>query len=144
MIVVDTNIIGYLYLTSERSSQAEAALFKDPSWAAPLLWRSEFRNVLALYIRQKSVSLEDASRIMEEATTLMQGNEYEIASFQVLSLVARSTCSAYDCEFVALARDLDVPMITVDKQILAQFPDCAVSLDKFIGKPSVAAGIGSP
>jgi len=30
MIVVDTNIIGYLYLASERSIQAEEALLKDP------------------------------------------------------------------------------------------------------------------
>jgi hypothetical protein len=80
---------------------------------------------------KKTITLEDANRIMEEAMTLMQGNEYEIASLQVLSLVAMSTCSAYDCEFVALAQDLNVPMITVDKQILAQFPNCAISLDEY-------------
>ncbi|MBL7164528.1 MAG: type II toxin-antitoxin system VapC family toxin, partial [Anaerolineales bacterium] len=58
MIVVDTNIIAYLYLESERSSQAERLLEKDTQWSAPLLWRSEFRNVLALYIRKKELSLE--------------------------------------------------------------------------------------
>ena len=30
MIVVDTNLIGYLYLTSDRSSRAEQAFRKDP------------------------------------------------------------------------------------------------------------------
>jgi predicted nucleic acid-binding protein len=63
MIVVDTNIIGYLYLTSERSRQAEQALRQDPQWAAPLLWRSEFRNVLALYLRRKILSLDIAQQI---------------------------------------------------------------------------------
>jgi len=87
---------------------------------------------LALYIRKAVFSLEDANRIMEEATTLMQGREYEIASLQVLSLVACSTCSAYDCEFVALAQDLNVPIVTVDKQILEQFPNYAVSLDDYV------------
>ena len=43
MIAVDTNIIGYLYLISDRSMQAEQALVKDRQWAAPLLWRSELR-----------------------------------------------------------------------------------------------------
>lgn len=134
MIVVDTNIIGYLYLTSERSSQAEKALLKDAFWVAPFLWRSEFRSALALYIRKKFLSLEDANRIMEEALSLMRGREYHIASFQVLSLVATSTCSAYVCEFVALARDLDVQLVTVDKQILEQFPACAVSLNDYINQ----------
>jgi predicted nucleic acid-binding protein len=132
MIAVDTNIIGYLYLNSERSRQAEAALMKDADWVAPLLWRSEFRNVLALYLRKRLLCLEDASRIMDEAMRLMQGGEYTVTSSCVLQLVAQSTCSAYDCEFVALARDLGVPLLTVDRQILAQFPETAVSLDAYL------------
>ena len=131
MIVVDTNIIGYLFLASQRSTQAEQALIKDAQWAAPLLWRSEFRNVLALYIRKQILTLAEAQRVMEEAMGLMQDREYEVNSPQVLRLVASSTCSAYDCEFVALAQDLDVRLVTVDAQILEQFPDTAVSLDAF-------------
>jgi predicted nucleic acid-binding protein len=131
MIVVDTNVIGYLYLNNPHSIQAEQALRKDPEWTVPLLWRSELRNVLALYIRKDIFSLQDAQQIMDEATTLMQGREYEVASLPVLNLVAASTCSAYDCEFVALAKGLGVPLVTADKQILSQFPNLAISLDVF-------------
>ena len=133
MIVVDTNVIGYLYLSSAYSEQAERALLKDVEWAAPLLWRSELRNVLALYMRKGWLSLEDAVRIMDEAVRLMAGREYAVDSVQVLELVEKSTCSAYDCEFVALARDLGVPLVTVDKQILRDFPREAVSLEAFVG-----------
>lgn len=133
MIVVDTNIIGYLYLASERAAQVEQALLKDPQWTAPLLWRSEFRSVLALYIRRQLLSLEEAAQIMDEAAGLMREHEYEVASLQVLNLVAASTCSAYDCEFVALAQDLDTALVTVDQQILVQFPDVATSLEAFVG-----------
>lgn len=132
MIVVDSNIIGYLYLTSARSSQAEQLLRKDAQWAAPLPWRSEFRNVLALYLRKRFLSLEAAQEIMDEAISLMVGQEYEVVSSQVLSLVAKSTCSAYDCEFVALARDLGVSLVTVDQQVLDQFPQVAVPLEKYL------------
>jgi predicted nucleic acid-binding protein len=131
MIVVDTNIIGYLYLTSERSLQAERVLLKDAQWAAPVLWRSELRNVLAQYIRKNILSLEAAIRILDEASTLMQGNEYEIASLQVMQLVVGSSCSAYDCEFVALAQNLNLTLVTVDRRILEQFPGVAISLDEF-------------
>ncbi len=131
MIIVDTNIIGYLYLTSERSTQAEQVLVKDPQWAAPYLWRSELRNVLALYIRKQILSLAEAQQVMQEAIGLMRDQEYEVNSLQVLRLVASTTCSAYDCEFVALAQDLGVRLVTVDRQILDQFPAVAVSLEAF-------------
>ncbi len=132
MIVVDTNIIGYLFLTSSKSSLTEQALQKDSLWAAPLLWRSEMRNVLALYIRKGQLSLADAQQIMREATALMRDQEYEVTSNQVLELVNISTCSAYDCEFVALARDLNVSLVSVDQQILKNFPDTAISLETFV------------
>ena len=132
MIVVDTNVIVYLYLSNERSEQAEHLLKKDSEWVAPLLWRSELRNVLALYIRKEILSVKEAQQVMEEAIVLMDGKEYEIVSFQVLELVSKSTCSAYDCEFVALAQDLGVNLITVDKKILREFPRIAVSLNEYV------------
>jgi predicted nucleic acid-binding protein len=64
----------------------------------------------------------------------MQGGEYEAVSLQVLQLVGESTCSAYDCEFVALARDLNVRLLTVDKQIVKQFPNEAISLDEYVSQ----------
>jgi len=131
MIVVDTNLIGYLFLSSEGSLLAEAVLIKDMDWVAPLLWRSELRNVLAYYLRKNLLTLSEAYQIMEETIHMMRGREYQVTSLHVLNLVETSSCSAYDCEFVALAQELQVPLVTADKQILAQFPDTAVSLDQF-------------
>lgn len=132
MIITDTNVIAYLLLTGEYSAQAEKALRLDPVWAAPILWRSEFRNVLALYIRKKSLTVGQAIQIFDRADALLDGREYTLSSRSVLELVARSNCSAYDCEFVALAQDLGVSMVTVDKRIPAQFPDVAISLVDYI------------
>jgi predicted nucleic acid-binding protein len=132
MIVADTNLIAYLHLTTEYSSQAEQAWRQDPLWAAPWLWRSEFRNVLALYVRKRHLALEAAQRVMAEALDLMDGAEHHVASSQVLDLAAASGCSAYDCEFVALAQNLGVRLVTADKPLLKQFPGVAVALDDFI------------
>lgn len=132
MIVVDTNLIGYLYLESKHSQQAEHVLRQDSDWAAPLLWRSEFRNVLAGYLRKQWLSPAEARRLMDEALRMMADREYEVDSDRVLRLVADSTCSAYDCEFVALAQELGTFLVTLDKEILNDFPTVAVSVDTFL------------
>ncbi|MDY6846819.1 MAG: type II toxin-antitoxin system VapC family toxin [Chloroflexota bacterium] len=133
MIVVDTNIIAYLFLegSGSQSTKAEQLIFKDPDWAAPILWRSEFRNILAHYIRKELLSLVQCQEIMREAMTLMSGREYEVASFEVLRLVATSTCSAYDCEFVALAEDLGTPLVTADQKILSEFGNLTKALNDY-------------
>jgi predicted nucleic acid-binding protein len=128
VIVVDTNIIAYLYLDSEHTARAEALLQRDPEWAVPPLWRSEFRNILAGCIRRKSVGFEDARQMQAEAQDLMAGSEHDIESHEVLKLVRDSDCSAYDCEFVALAEQLGVKLVTMDSKLLKAFPKRAVPL----------------
>jgi predicted nucleic acid-binding protein len=131
MIIADANLIGYLFLTSDRSETAQKAFLRDSEWAAPMLWRSEFSNVLAMYVRKEILRLEEAYRLIENSRYLMFGREFEIDSYHVLQLATASRCTAYDCEYVALAYALDVPLVTVDRQILAQFPERAIALDIF-------------
>jgi predicted nucleic acid-binding protein len=69
---------------------------------------------------------------MEEAARLIAGREYTVPSGRVFEAVTKSTCSAYDCEFVAVAEDLGVPLVPADNRILNDFPDLAVSLEAFV------------
>ncbi len=131
MIVADTNLISYLFLPGDRTAEAEEVLKKDPDWSAPLLWRSEFRNVLAAYMRQDFLSLVTAIGIMREAETLLAGREYAVPSERVIETADDCTCSAYDCEFVVLAQDLGIRLVTADQQILREFPEIASSPREF-------------
>jgi predicted nucleic acid-binding protein len=132
MIIVDTNVIVYLYLPTPHTPFVEKLLVKEPVWGAPYLWRSEFRNVLALYLRKNLVSIEQAIQIQTEAELSMADNEYETTSSDILSLVNGSTCSAYDCEFVALAKSLHTTLVTSDKRVLSEFPETANSIQQFL------------
>ena len=67
MIVVDTNVIAYLLLESEQTASTEVVAHKDPDWVAPHLWRSEFRNVLVLNMRQARIEPDDALRLIAKA-----------------------------------------------------------------------------
>ena len=129
MIVVDTHIVACLYLPGDFTQQAQALLAQDADWVAPTLWRSEFRNILAGFMRRGTLTFEQAYAIQREAEALLSGREYEMDSYDVLALVRKSDCSAYDCEFVALAVRLGIRLVTMDKKVLRGFPGEAMSLD---------------
>jgi len=128
MIVVDSNIIAYLYIPSAFSTAAEKLLNDEPEWAAPVLWRSEFRNILTGYFRRGDLTFAQVRAIQAEAEALMAGNEFDVESDAVFELVQASNCSAYDCEFIALARMLGAKLVTMDGKLLKAFPDKAVAL----------------
>ena len=128
MIVVDSNIVAYLYLPGDQTANAEVLLEQNPNWAAPVLWRSEFRNILAGYLRRKTISFDQACSLQNEAESLLAGSEFEVDSAAVLELVRDSDCSAYDCEFIALAIQLDTKLVTLDKKLLRAFPQRAEAL----------------
>lgn len=128
MMVVDSNVLAYLYLPGEYTVVAEALLEHDPNWVAPVLWRSEFRNILAGYLRRGQLTFEQAHALQSEAEDLLRGAEYEVDSHSVLGLVRDSECSAYDCEFVALAMKLGTKLVTMDGKVLRSFPNIAVAL----------------
>lgn len=134
MIVADVNLVAFLLLGGPERALAQRVLERDPVWAAPLLWRSEFRNVLATFMRQRDLSVSDAWRAHELAGQLLGGQEFAVPGERVLALVASSTCSAYDCEYVALAEELAVPLVTADRQLLRAFADRAISPKDFIDR----------
>ena len=112
MIVVDTNILAYLYFPSPLSEQVEQLRVREPDWFAPELWKSEFLNVGLQYYRKKFLSVE----VLETAYTLAVEtvNTIDIHSdFQsIVKLSVNSKCTAYDCEFVALAMRLEIPLLS--------------------------------
>ena len=132
VIAVDTNIICYYWLPSPLSRQVETLEQKDPEWIVPPLWRSEFRNALAASVRHGVLAMEDAVELVERAEDRLRDHEIPVSSRSVMALVSMSSCSAYDCEFVAVASNQGIYLITSDRQVLREFPGIAVSLEKFL------------
>ena len=128
MIIVDTNIIAYLYIPTDFTALAEQLLENQPIWAAPILWQSELRNVLSLYIRQELLTFDLAFGIQLEAEELLADHQYEVNSYDILKLSSTTGCSAYDCEFVSLAMKYNTKLVTMDKKVLKTFPEVAISL----------------
>lgn len=129
--MVDTNVVAYYWLPGPRTEEAIALRKKADAWFVPQLWRSEFRNVLAGYIRTGNLNASQARAVVRAAESDMVEFEREVDSVDVLNLVERSECSAYDCEFVALAMAMGFLLITEDARILRDFPNAAVSMAAF-------------
>ncbi len=126
MIVVDTNIIVYLLIPGVRSESSERLLHTDPDWVAPHLWLDEFLNVLCTYERKGLFTPQEVSDILADALSLMDTRSYDVPPIRVLSVARRTGCSGYDSQYIALAEELNVPLYTNDKKVLAACPGLAL------------------
>ena len=131
MIVVDVNILVYLSIPEKFTAHAEALARFDREWSAPYLWRSEFCNVMAGYFRNGLLSEKESIIAFRYAESMIANREYFSDFIDVMSLIGKSKCSSYDCEYVSLAMRLGVDLVTMDKKILSEFPTVARPLTDF-------------
>lgn len=137
MIVVDTNIIAYFFITGKYTQEIRDVYIKNKHWIAPILWRSEFRNLLLLHVKHEKMTFEKAYQLYLYAEKLFAGKEYSSHTNQILNLALQSDCSSYDCEFISLAIDRQTILVTHDKKLLKSFPDIAISPAKYLEKSEI-------
>ena len=101
------------------------------------LWRYEFRSVLQKYVKADMLDHSDTIQIAEEAEMTQLGREVSVPPSAVLSffkqaMTAYPKNSAYDSEFLALAKSLNLKLITFDKGIFKMFSDLAIASKKYL------------
>ena len=128
MIVVDTNV--FIRLTVGHDAGGDAALLHqlDPEWAAPPILMSELRNVLLGYIRRGDIDSDRAMATCYEAVSVLGDRIDGVPHDRVIETALECGLSAYDAEFVVLARTLGTLLATSDREILEGAPDVAVSV----------------
>lgn len=133
MIVVDTSVLAYHLLRWDpgHAAMADRVRSLDADWRVAPIWRAEFRNVLASYMRFRSLALEAAVAVMTDAEAQMGKGEVKVRSPDVLALTEGSNQTAYDCEFVAAAASLGTVLVTGDRKLASAFPGLAVTMEEF-------------
>ncbi|HEX4086866.1 MAG TPA: type II toxin-antitoxin system VapC family toxin [Chthoniobacteraceae bacterium] len=134
MIVADTCLIASLLLNVPNTPDAEAVLTRDPFWTAPNLWRYEFKNVLATYIRFAGLSVETAIEVFDKAAEIILPQNVEIASAMIIRLASERKLSAYDAEYLALAASIDLKLVTLDKGLLKAGAGIAVTPQEAVAR----------
>ncbi len=112
----------------DRTADAARLFERDPDWAAPAILVSELRNVLLGYVRHGILSSDQAKAMSDDAAMNLADRVTAVSSNQVIDVALECGLTAYDAEFVVLARTLGVPLVTLDGAILRGAPDVAVPL----------------
>jgi predicted nucleic acid-binding protein len=128
MIVADANVIAYFSLTSPYSELSEQLHKSDPHWIAPALWSSEIHSVFVQYLKRSVLTLQQALTRLATLELMFDQRVFEVPSASVLALAIDSGCSAYDCEYVALAQQMNCSLVTMDKKLVREFPKTAILL----------------
>lgn len=134
MIVVDTNVIAYFFIDGEKTEQARNVRRRDPHWCAPALWRHEYLNVLATYVREGGAALDDARALWRQSLDLLASAEQDVDMEAALTLTTQHRISAYDAQYVALARQLQIVCVTEDRRLLSTFPTNTQTMLGFLGQ----------
>ncbi len=132
MITVDTQLLVYAHVPGSESGVAREVLAHDTECAVPLLWRSEFRNVLLGYVRRQTLTVDEAQRAFDDAAALIAGREYTPSTPDILRLATTNRVTAYDHEYDSVAESLGVPLVTFDKEVLSAFPAIAIHPARFL------------
>ena len=128
MIVVDTNVLVRLFVGSDGQADAALLLERDPEWAAPTIVVSELRNVLLGFVRRGDMDPDQARARCDSADLVLGDRVASVPHDRVIDTALECGLTAYDAEFVVLARTLGVPLATSDREILEGAADVAVSV----------------
>jgi predicted nucleic acid-binding protein len=131
MIVADTNLVAYFIIPGTTTPDAESVRAKDNDWVAPGLLRFEWLNVVAQQFRLNHVDRDCALRTFRRGLTLVNFTKLQSDPLFILNMCQTSGCSPYDLEFIWLAMELGVPLVTADQKLIDAFPGVAVHLSEF-------------
>lgn len=127
MIVVDTNVMVQLVAAGDETVAAVQLYRRDSAWSAPPILMSELRNVLVGLVRRGAITEEQAKAMTDDASAILGDRVAAVSGRQTIAAALECGLTAYDAEFVVLARGLRVPLATLDRAILSGAPDVAVS-----------------
>jgi predicted nucleic acid-binding protein len=121
--VVDASVGIKLFLVESLSDDAHAlfmGLTSDPPahFHVPDLFYVECTNILWKHVKRSGLSYEDAQLFVQQLGQLaLLSSATEGLTEDALDVAVAHNITAYDATYVALARQLDLPLITADARL---------------------------
>lgn len=137
MIVVDANILLYAMIDCDATLLTQELKNKDPDWRAPPLLIHEVLNVLVTHERRGMLALDQCRELLRGATAFMGAAEIAVNVELALDMAARLRITGYDAQYVALAQQLGVTLVTEDRKLREAAPGIALSLSEYLASSEV-------
>ena len=134
MIVVDANILIYSLIAGDNTKLVQKLREKDADWRTAGLCLHEILNVLATYQRRDVLSLAQCKKLLEHAERFVQVAQCEVKMGAALAVAAKYAITGYDAQYIALAQNLDAPLITEDRKLKEAVPGVAFPMTEFLGQ----------
>jgi predicted nucleic acid-binding protein len=125
--VVDASVGIKLFLVEPLTDRADALfarLTDDPParFYVPDLFYIECANILWKYVRRFGYPAEEARRDIADLVRLpLQGVPMAALAGPALELATAHGSTAYDAAYVALAQQLELPLVTADEALVRRF-----------------------
>ena len=132
MIVVDANVIAYAFIAGDKTELAQKLKEAEPDWRVPRIWREEFGNILATHVRTGRLKRDQALEAMTAALETLLPGEIVVDPLDGLDVAMHFHVSAYDAQYLALARKHDVLLISEDGPLRKAARGTAKSMREFL------------
>jgi predicted nucleic acid-binding protein len=129
-IVVDASVTIGWYLADEAAATAQTALHRlgETEALVPALWWFEVRNALLINERRGRINTTQTAEILADLGKLTIHLDREPDGHAIIGLARAHRLTFYDAAYLELARRLDAPLATLDRQLAAAARAAAVSL----------------
>jgi predicted nucleic acid-binding protein len=129
-LVVDASVTLGWYFPDETNSTTEAARrhFATDSVSAPGLWWFEIRNALIVGERRGRLDPTQTAEILAQLDALPIHLDRTPDGGAILALARAYRLTFYDAAYLELARRLDAPLATLDRQLVTAARAAAVPL----------------
>jgi predicted nucleic acid-binding protein len=118
-LVIDASVTLGWYFPDETNPTAEAARrhFDTASASVPGLWWFEIRNALVVGERRGRIDATQTAEILAQLDALPIHFDRKPDSGAILALARAHGLTFYDAAYLELARRLDAPLATVDREL---------------------------
>lgn len=116
-LVVDTSVV-IKWVVSEEDSERAESLVGSPL-VAPDLLRAQLANALwKKVLLRKELTDAQATRALKRASAALRLVPSSPLADRALEIALALSHPVYDCFFLALAEELDAPLVTADRRLL--------------------------